>query len=121
MVMTRVIQMTATDLLDLHVGLWPMHLMLYRVCHRAALRLTSLPEDHPLHAVFCKRAKHYIKTPRSLLHELAMLYKSIPSGVETLNLVCSPPAGGMKAKITVDGTTDPGEKEACKLTHIKGG
>jgi len=46
---TGAMHTTATDMLDLHAGIWPMDLMLHRVCHRAALRVVSLPGSHPLH------------------------------------------------------------------------
>jgi hypothetical protein len=47
---------TPTDLLDAHMGLLPMELTLLRICHRAAVRLCSLPPSHPLHML--ARAAH---------------------------------------------------------------
>ena len=94
---------------NLHVGLWLVHLMLRQVCYRAALRLASLPEAHPLHAVFHKRTKWYIKTHRSPLHEIAALYSSAPEELETCGPVHPPPASTTKAKITVGGANDSEE------------
>ena len=70
MAITGAMCTTATNTLDLHMGLWLVHLMLRWVYYKAALRLTSLPKAHPLHTVFHKRAKWYIKTHRSPLHEI---------------------------------------------------
>ena len=39
---------TLTNLLDAHAGLLPMELTLLCICHRAAVRLCSLPLSHPL-------------------------------------------------------------------------
>jgi hypothetical protein len=47
---------TPTDLLDAHAGLLPVELMLLRICHRAAVRLCTLPDTHPLHPLV--RASH---------------------------------------------------------------
>ena len=40
---------TLTDLLDVHAGLLPVKLMLLCICHRATVRLCTLPDTHPLH------------------------------------------------------------------------
>src|SRR6266446_4556005 len=40
-----------TDLLNAHTGLHPIELTLLRICHRATIRLCTLPTSHPLHAV----------------------------------------------------------------------
>ena len=58
-----------------------------------------MPEDHPLHMIYRKQAKRYIKMYRSPMHELASLYCPSPDSVEILNLVQSLPAYEMKVKI----------------------
>jgi len=100
---TGVLGTTPTDLLDLHAGLWPVHLMLHRICHRAATRLASLPVLHPLYKLYRIRAKHYIKTHRSPLHELAASYSITPERMETRDLARLPPAYEVKARITLAG------------------
>ena len=40
---------TLMDLLDVHTSLLPVELMLLRICHRAMVRLCTLPDTHPLH------------------------------------------------------------------------
>ena len=42
---------TLTDLPDAHAGLLPMELALSKACHRAAVRLLTLPHTHPLHRI----------------------------------------------------------------------
>ena len=40
---------TLTDLLDTHASLLLVKLMLLHICHRAAVRLYTLPDTHPLY------------------------------------------------------------------------
>src|SRR6266540_1239061 len=42
---------TPTDLLDAHAGLLPMEPALSKVCHRAAVRIVTLPNTHLLHRI----------------------------------------------------------------------
>jgi hypothetical protein len=51
---TGALRSTATDSLDVHAHLMPVDLLMKKICHRAATRLISLPETHPLH----KQIKH---------------------------------------------------------------
>ncbi|GAW01135.1 hypothetical protein LENED_002714 [Lentinula edodes] len=37
-----------TDLLDIHTNLLPMDLMLEKICHRAILRIYTLPDENPI-------------------------------------------------------------------------
>src|SRR6266481_8815110 len=96
---TGAMHTTATDMLDLHAGIWPMDLMLHRVCHWAALRVASLPRSHPLHKTFKVRAREYIKTHRSLMHELVAILGIMPSIVETISPVWSAPAYEIKVRV----------------------
>jgi hypothetical protein len=56
---TGALRTTPTDLLDAHAGVLPMELALLKVCHRAAVRMLTLPKTHPLH----KKVKDARLTP----------------------------------------------------------
>ena len=45
---TGSLRTTPTDLLDAHAGVLPLELALSKACHRAAVRLLTLPKTHPL-------------------------------------------------------------------------
>jgi ribonuclease HI len=83
---TGAMKTTATDILDAHANLLPIPLLLQKVCHRAALRIATLPQRHPLfthvqHIVrFCNICTH-----RSSLHDLISTYQTFPDDVETLD------------------------------------
>jgi ribonuclease HI len=89
---TGALKTTATDVLELHAGILPMQLLMHKVCHRATLRLASLPKSHPLHPILRIRAKRYIKTHRSPLHQLTNIYDISPNEMEVISPVRSPPA-----------------------------
>ncbi|PPQ93503.1 hypothetical protein CVT25_005244 [Psilocybe cyanescens] len=40
---------TPNELIDAHAGILPMELTLLKICHRATVRMATLPEQHPLH------------------------------------------------------------------------
>ena len=88
---TGTLRSMATDTLDLHANLLPVNLLLHKICHCAAVRLTMLPASHPLAARFQLRARKFIKVHRSALHKLTFIYSINPSVVETLSPVRLPP------------------------------
>ena len=103
---------TPTNLLDLHAGLWPVHILLQWVCHWAAMRIASLLDAHPLHNIYQTRARRYIEVHRAPLHELAAMYGIVPGRVEVLDPVCTLPPQEIKATITLAGSNDEHDEEA---------
>ena len=95
------------------MGLWPVHILLQRVCHQAAICITSLPDAHPLHDIYRTRAKTYIKAYWALLQELAALYGIMPGSMEVLDPVHTPSLQELKAVITLAGSNDEHDKEAA--------
>lgn len=75
---------TPTSALDAHAGLLPMHLLLNEVCERAAIRLATLPPEHPLAKSVSRcirgRASH-VPPLQSILHYSGHLpdeYDNVP-------------------------------------------
>ena len=87
---TGALRSTATDILDLHAGTQPVRLLLLRLCNWAALRLTSLPDGHPLHVIYRIRTRWY-KTHCSPLHELPSIFSIVPNSIEMQSPVRSSP------------------------------
>ena len=96
----------------MHAGTWPVHLLFHQACHQATIRIASLPPSHPLYSLYWKRAKRYIKTHRSPLHELAALDNIALDSLEELDPVRHPPAYEIKAAIRVMGEEGGQEMEA---------
>ena len=86
-----------------------MALALWQACFWAALRFATLPESHPLHPLFCTRARHYIKSHRSPLHELALLLGTPPDRIECIMPVRTALAHKLKAKIHLSKLSEEAE------------
>ena len=76
-VINGALRTTPTDILDIHAGIMPLECTMLKVCHRALVRLCTLPELHPLHQViheYCSvhARKHYMP-----LHKLMDLFPEI--------------------------------------------
>ncbi|KAK7025834.1 hypothetical protein R3P38DRAFT_2626004, partial [Favolaschia claudopus] len=68
---TGALRTTANDYLDLHAHNIPIEIRLNQICHKAALRICTLPPSHPLHPIATRAAKfHDIRRHRSSLHNL---------------------------------------------------
>lgn len=61
---------TAGDTLDVHAFIPPPHLLFLKALTRSAIRLISLPENHPLHKPVQRAAKRQVKRHKSPLHLL---------------------------------------------------
>ncbi|QRV81841.1 RNA-directed DNA polymerase from mobile element jockey [Ceratobasidium sp. AG-Ba] len=55
---TGALRTSPTDALDAHAGILPIKLELQRACHRAAIRLATIPTSHPLRQVVDREGKH---------------------------------------------------------------
>ena len=64
-----------TDTLDAHAQLLPMDLLVDKACHRAAARLCSLPNSHPLAPHVRRAGRRLVKNHRSSLHEVLDAYR----------------------------------------------
>ena len=80
-VVTGALRTSTTDVMEVHANLPPTELLLHRICHRATLRLTALPDPHPLHKVVKQTTRRDIKCHRSSLHQLFHMF-----GLSLLNV-----------------------------------
>ena len=67
---------TATDIMTAHADVLPFSLIIDKLCHRATVRLCTLPASHPLAPHVKRAAALYVKCHRSQLHELLHTYVS---------------------------------------------
>lgn len=87
---TGAMRTTATDVLNNHANLLPVPLLLQKICHRAALRLATLPVRHPLYAHLQHITKHRnTSRHRSSLHNLLATYQLFSKDIETLDPIKS--------------------------------
>jgi ribonuclease HI len=83
---------TPTDLLDAHAGLLPMELTLQRICHRAALRLCSLPPTHPLHPLVREASRSTNDKHPDPIRTALKIFELNPRKFETLKPDTTPQA-----------------------------
>ncbi|QRW04674.1 Reverse transcriptase from transposon X-element protein [Ceratobasidium sp. AG-Ba] len=67
---TGALRTSPTDALDAHAGILPIKLELQRACHRAAVRLASIPNSHPLRRLVDREGKRLPAEHRSPLQIL---------------------------------------------------
>lgn len=84
-------QTAATCVLEVHTGLLPLVLALDRACHRATLRLSTLPSTHPLYAPVRKCALTFVKRHRSAMHNLLPTYKIDCKKIKEITPGCRAP------------------------------
>jgi hypothetical protein len=100
-----------SDSLCAHANITPIHLEIDKQCGRAALRLATLHDKHPLTKIAKKCAKGKVKRHRSPLHHLANVYKADPNTFETISSAGRNPAHIGKQPFKTD---IPPSKEASK-------
>jgi len=81
---TGAMRTTPTDSLNVHANLLPTHLMFQQVLFRSALRLSSLPDAHPLKPHIKRIEKKDVKRHRSALHKLIHTLGVHPECNETI-------------------------------------
>jgi len=92
LLITGGLRLTATDILEVHANLPPLHLQLNSICHNAALRLCALPNSHPIHPIVAKASRYRsIRRHRAPLHNLMCAWNLVPSSIETINPFPFPP------------------------------
>ncbi|THU83023.1 hypothetical protein K435DRAFT_113449 [Dendrothele bispora CBS 962.96] len=108
---TGALASTATDILDIHAGFLPMPLEIERQRHRAAVRLCTLPETHPLaqHITDAAR-KRRRKRHFSPLHDLMDRYGLHPRVMEKKKVVRFPVSWDPRIELVIC----EGINEACE-------
>jgi ribonuclease HI len=81
---TGALRTTPTDLLDAHAGLLPTDLLLLKVAHRAAVRLCTLPNSHPLHEAVLQASTSRPDKLLSPLDNLSNIFQLDPTSMEKI-------------------------------------
>src|SRR6266481_4376798 len=87
---------TATDVMEAHVDILPIELLMHNICHRAATRLATLPESHPLHRPIRDCVGRWAKRHLSPLHDILRAYHIRQESFETISSLSRPPNGTCK-------------------------
>ena len=98
---TGALRSTPTDLLDAHAGVLPMELALLKTCHRATVRLLTLPLTHPLHKSIQASRRSTPAKHLSSIDNLLRLFKLRKVKIETIAPVTTDPHRTPTFKIIV--------------------
>ncbi|KAK7029311.1 ribonuclease H-like domain-containing protein [Favolaschia claudopus] len=84
---TGALRTTATDTLDFHANVLPVHIRLNRSAYNAATRLASLPSSNPIRHTFrrCRRVPRFHRSP---IHQLIHAFPIFRSDFETIDPQC---------------------------------
>jgi ribonuclease HI len=88
---TGAMRTTVTDVLEVHAKIMPIELLMQEVCHRAALRLITLPKAHPLHRPVHTCTQRMVKRHPSPLHKILHALNHKPDKYETIYPIAQPP------------------------------
>jgi ribonuclease HI len=92
---------TPTDLLDAHAGVLPMELALSKTCHRAIIRLLTLPPTHPLHRFIRAAQRSSPKKHPSSIDMLLKLLKLKKAKLETISPTMTDPYSSPRFKTAI--------------------
>ena len=106
-----------TDVLDAHAFILPLHLEIEKQLFRAAIRIATLPPQHPLHRPAKKCANTRTKRHRSTLHDLIQMFNIKPGLMETVAATGGNPASRHKHPFRTDIAKD---KEASVIADAEG-
>ncbi|PPQ94550.1 hypothetical protein CVT25_012018 [Psilocybe cyanescens] len=77
---------TPNKLLDAHAGILPMELTLLKICHRAIVRMATLPKKHPLHKMVQIAGQKHPKTRyKAPIDNLLRIFDIKPSNFESIH------------------------------------
>jgi ribonuclease HI/exonuclease III len=82
---TGAMRTTPTDLLDAHAGALPMELALLKICHKAAVRLLTLPTTHPLHSLVQSAVRSLPAKHPSAIDNLLRIFQLARTKVEPIS------------------------------------
>jgi ribonuclease HI/exonuclease III len=84
---TGALRTTATDIIEMHANLLPFPLLVDKIRQRAATRLGTLPDSHPLSKAIINARKRRIKRHHTTLHDLVWSYNIEPDKMEKIGHV----------------------------------
>lgn len=105
-----------TDSLFAHAYVPPVPILLQKTLYNSALRLSSLPEKHPLHPLIRKAAKRNVKRHRSALHKLTHDIGVAPDTVETISPCPIPPSALPAYRTSIAADKEEAVAEQQELT-----
>lgn len=99
---TGALRTTPTDLLIAHADMIPMNEQIRKVCEAAALRMATLPEQHPLYRDIQKARRNYPKRHPAPLHAVMNISKLLQNDIECISMVKKSPRWKPSIRTIID-------------------
>jgi len=103
---TGALRTTPSDLLFAHADMLPLRLYIKTLCQRAALRVATLPKEHPIYSVARKAMGRRLKWHTSPLYEILDSAKIRTNEIETIGTSTKPPTWRNKIKTVIAPTRE---------------
>jgi ribonuclease HI len=97
---------TPTDLLDAHIGIYPIELTLLRICHRATVRLCTLPTSHPLHQIVRDAFDRRPQKHQDPINNAIRMFELDPRKFETIAPDITPPTHTLRFRTLISETRE---------------
>ena len=104
-----------TDALDACANTIPASLLVEKWCFKAAVRLATLPPEHPLYKPVKASANKYIRRHKAPLHNLMQITKIDPDKMEKISIAVRNPLDANKIPLRISIASD---KEKSKAESI---
>jgi len=107
---TGALRITPSDLLFSHTDMLPLSLHIKLLCQRAALRITTLPKEHPLFITAKRAMGRRIRRHTSPLYKILQLAKIKANAIEIIGILPKPPTWRNKIKTLIMKDRDEAEQ-----------
>jgi ribonuclease HI len=108
---TGALRTTPTDLLNAHAGVLPMELALEKACHRAMVRMLTLPETHPLQQIVEKARQPPPRGHQGTIGQLLRIFGLENEKLETITPTNTNPYRPLQFKVATSETREQSIKE----------
>jgi ribonuclease HI len=112
---TGALRTSPTDTLDAYANIIPAPLLVEKLCHKAAIRLATIPPEHPLYKPVKASANKYIRRHKAPLHNLMQISKIDPNKMEKISVAVRNPLDINKIPLRISIASD---KEKSKTEAI---
>jgi len=102
---------TLTDAMELHTNIPPLELQLDAICHRAMIRLATLPKSHPLQKITLSAANHQPLHHKNQIHQLMAIYQIPMWRMETVSTTRRDPGKRLPYVVEIADTREESREE----------
>ena len=112
LLVTGALRTTPSDLLFAHANMLPIRFHIKLICHGSALRIASLPKEHPLYATARRAMGRRLRRHTSPLYDILNSAGIRTNDIETVNTITKHPTWRNRVKTIIAKTREEAEQLA---------